>query len=236
MAEACKELGPEAMQWAEQAEVDGCDNPLNGFTLHYPPNSYNATAAYDTFGYSQVYTNDNSLASYMSTQYYDATMAFDPVQEYNYSSAPDNSQVQFNLGYEQSQNIGNFPSHDLGQPVYAPTSHQHQQPGTPTTQYQYHPTTSFPRQKRSNVLENAVTKELQYDGSRVDLPAEGAHAVFTDHQGRETRVNLGERQGRYLLAELVLLIIDLLAKYWPFKQKKRLSTNGWYIINHPADI
>ena len=197
MAEACKELGPEAMHWAEQADQNGGHT---SFTLNYPQISYNPTA-YDARGYSQVYTTqdfDNPSVSYINTQPYDATtMPFDPVQGYSYSSAPGNSEVQLSLGYEQSQNIGYFASPDMGEPVYAPTNqNQYQQPEPLATQYQYHPTTAFPRQKQSNVLANAVTKQLQYDGSRVGQPGEGAHAVFTDQQGRETRVNLGERQGR----------------------------------------
>ena len=210
MAEACKELGPEAMHWAEQAELDGYHNVYHPDN---PPIGYNH-AGYDALGYSQVYTTqeyDNPPGSFTNTQYYDANMQsynstssqnhalqdFDPVQGYNYSAALGYSQVQESLGYEPSQNSGYFPS----QAVYAPSSqNQHRQPKTPGAhEYQYHPNTSFPRRKRSNVLENAVDKQLQYDGgSRNDKQeqVEGANAVFTDHQGKETRVCLGAKQGR----------------------------------------
>ena len=211
MAEACKELGPEAMHWAEQAELDSCYNPPNGYLPDNPPIGYNHTG-FDALGYSQVYTTqeyDNPPGSFTNTQYYDANTQnynstsgqnhalqdFDPAQGYNYSAAPGYSQVQGSLGYEPSQNIGYFPS----QAVYAPSSQNQQAQTFAAHEYQYHPTTSFPRRKRSNVLENAVDKQLQYDGSsRNDQKqqAEGANAVFTDHQGKETRVNLGAKQGR----------------------------------------
>ena len=205
MAEACKELGPEAMYWAEQAELE---NPSSGsYTLNYPQINYNPSA-YDALGYSQVYSSeDYESGSFINTQYNDATMSFDPVQEYNYNSAPGNNQVHLSLEYEQSQNIGCFSSPGQGEPVYTPSSqNEYQQLKTHAAQYQYHPTTlSLPRQKQTNVLENAVSKELQYNvRSRVDhQPAEGTNAVFTDYQGRETRVNLGK--GRYSSKYEVLL-------------------------------
>ena len=205
MAEACKELGPEAMHWAEQAELDGCYNPSNGYN---PSIGYNP-AGYDALGYSQVYTTQeygNPPGSFTNTQYYDANMQsynstsgqnralqdFDPVQGYNYSATPGYSQVQGSLGYEPSQNIGYFPSQSMNAPPSQPQT-------LAAHEYQYHPTTSLPRRKRSNVLENVVDKQLQYDGnSRNDQKqqVQSANAVFTDHQGRETRVNLGAKQGR----------------------------------------
>ena len=62
MAEACKELGPEAMHWAEQADQNGGHT---SFTLNYPQISYNPTA-YDARGYSQVYTTQESRGKVMS--------------------------------------------------------------------------------------------------------------------------------------------------------------------------
>ena len=203
MAEACKELGPEAMYWAEQTD------PSNGYNPSNPsPIGYN-TSGYDELGYSQVYTTQeygNPPGSFVNTQYYNVTMPnynstsgqnvlCTPVQGHDYSAAPGHIQVQGSFPYKQSQNNGYFPS----EAVYAPPSqNQYQQPKTLAAQYQYHPTTSFPRRKRSNVLENAVDKPLQYDGGSRAVQQQAEGAVFTDHQGRETRVNLGEKQDRCL--------------------------------------
>ena len=201
MAEACKELGADAMQWAEQAEWESCQS-LN------PPHGY------DALGYNQVYSTQeyssnpgsfldthyyNATPSYSSTSGHNALQAFDPVLTgSNYSATQCYSEAQGSLGYEHVPNVEHFSSLDVGQAMYAPPGQNHyQQPQTLAAHYQYHPTSSLPRHKRGNVLENTVDKQLQYDGGRADQQQRGGvQAVVTDHQGREIKVELGKEQDR----------------------------------------
>ena len=214
MAEALKELGPEVMNWGDQAELD-IDCQTNS--------SYFAPSERDALGFSEVYPT-RELGNQGSTDgaQYEITIpstclttgrtdSYDiyPGNGFNdqcnqdatlpsYLAAEEWQQVQGqNVGSHQNvqgQHVGSY-HHSAGQTMHTSQIRRRQ-----SLEIDYHSSphvnVAYPREEPRYLLENAVDNDLHYNGQQKDKPLSlSGQTASTDQKGRETTNHQTDQEG-----------------------------------------
>ena len=215
MAEALKELGPEVMNWGDQADLDN-DCQTNS--------SYFAPSERDALGFSEVYPT-RELGNQGSTAgaQYEITIpstslttgrtdSYDtyPGNGFNdqcnqdgtlssYLAAEEWQHVQGqNVGSHQNvqgQNVGSY-HHSVEQTMHTSQIRRRQ-----SLEIDYnsspHVTAAYPKEEPRYLLENAVDNDLHYNGQQKDKPLSlSGQTASTDQKGRETTNHQTDQEGR----------------------------------------
>ena len=214
MAEALKELGPEGMNWGDQAELDN-DCQTNS--------SYFASSERDALSFSEVYPTQElgNQGSTAGAQYEitipstslttGRTDSYDiyPGNEFNdqcnqdatlssYLAQEEWQHVQGqNVGSHQNvqgQNVGSY-HHSVGQMMHTSQTRRRQ-----SLEIDYnsspHVTAVYPKEELRYLLENAVDNDLHYNGQQKVKPLSlSGQTTSTDQKGRETTNNLTDQEG-----------------------------------------
>ena len=225
MAEALKELGPEVMNWGDQADLDnGCQTNSSFF----------ASSECDALGFSEVYpTREFGNQGSTDGSQYEITIpsislttgrtdSYDiyPGNEFNdqcnqdatlssYLAAEEWQNVQGqNVGSHQNvqgQNVGSHQNvqgqnvgsyhHSVGQTMHTSQIRRRQ---SLETDYNSSPhvTAAYPREEPRYLLENDVYNDLHYNGQqKVKQQSMSGQTAATDQKGRETTNNLTDQEG-----------------------------------------
>ena len=214
MAEALKELGPEVMNWGDQAELEN-DCQTNS--------SYFASSERDALGFSEVYPTREfgNQGSTDGTQYEitipstclttGRTDSYDiyPGNGFNdqcnqdatlssYLAAEEWQHVQGqNVGSHQNvqgQNVGSY-HHSVEQTMHTSQIRRRQ-----SLEIDYnsspHVTAAYPKEEPRYLLENAVDNDLHYNGQQKDKPLSlSGQTASTDQKGRETTNHQTDQEG-----------------------------------------
>ena len=214
MAEALKELGPEVMNWGDQADLDnGCQTNSSffassecdalGFSEVYPTREFGNQGSTDGSQYeitipstSLTTGRTNSYDIYPGNGFNDQCNQDAALSSY---LAPEKwQQVQDqNAGSHQNvhgQNAGSF-HHSVGQTMHTSQIRRRQ-----SLEIDYnsspHVTAAYPEEEPRYLLENAVDNELHYNGQQKVKPLSlNGQTASTDQMGRETTNNLTDHEG-----------------------------------------
>ena len=215
MAEALKELGPEVMNWGDQADLDnGCQtnssffasserDALLDFSEGYPSREFGNQGSTDGTQYeitipsiSLTTGRTDSYDIYPGNGFNDQCNQDATLSSYLAAEEWQNVQGQ-NVGSHQNvqgQNVGSY-HHSVGQTMHTSQTRRRQ---SLETDYNSSPhvTAAYPKEEPRYLLENAVDNELHYNGQqKVKQLSMSGQTAATDQKGRETTNNLTDHEG-----------------------------------------